>query len=200
MILRQVTAPQVEPITLSDVEAQCRVGSLSDESFSVEMFIRAIRQRAEAVTRRALISQQWELSLDAFPKGRDPLRLPLPPLQTVDSIIYTDTAGVEITLDPLAYRIVKDTPAYIIPVYGLSWPVAQSDKAVVKVTFTCGYGPIAPETSLNVPEAIQQWCLLNVATLYENRESLSVGGRSESILDFTTFADSLLDDYRVRGF
>lgn len=201
MILKQTTKPASEPVSLTDVEAQCRIGSLSDESLAVERFIVAVRQKAEAVTRRALITQTWELVLDAFPAGRGVIALPLPPLQSVVSIIYTDADGIEQTLDPLAYRAITDAePAYIIPAYGLSWPSALNDVAVVRIRFTCGYGPISgigEDTATNVPEAIQQWILLNVANLYENRETVIVG--KNSLVEINTLADSLLDDFRVRG-
>lgn len=198
MILKQITKPAAEPVSLTDVEAQCRIGSLSDEALAVERFIAAVRQKAEAVTRRALITQTWELVLDAFPAGRGAISLPLPPLQSVGFITYTDIDGVTQTLDPLAYRAITDAePAYIIPVYGLSWPVALNDDAVVRVRFTCGYGPTDPDTAANVPEAIQQWILLNVANLYENRETVVVG--KNSLVELHTLADSLLDDFRVRG-
>lgn len=196
MILRQITKPAVEPITLADVEAQCRVGSLSDEALAVERFISAIRQKAEAVTRRALITQVWELVLDGFPTGL--IRLPLPPLQTVDSIKYLDTAGIEQTLDPAAYRTIFEAePGYVLPVYGLSWPSTLNDIATVRIRFTCGYGPTAPDTANNVPEAIQQWILLNVANLYENRETVVID--RNSLVDLSTMADSLLDDFRIYG-
>lgn len=198
MILKQITKPAAEPVTLTDVEAQCRIGSLSDEALAVERFISAIRQKAEAVTRRALITQVWELVLDAFPAGRCVITLPLPPLQSVDSITYTDIDGIEQTLDPLAYRAITDAePAYVLPSYGLSWPSALNDVAVVRIRFTCGYGPVAPDTANNVPEAIQQWILLNVANLYENRETVIVG--KNSLVEINTLADSLLNDFRVRG-
>ena len=206
MLLRQITAPQVEPITLTDVENQvCRggIGSLSDEAAIIDIYIRSIRQRAEAVTRRALITRQMELVLDGFPLGRGAMTLPLPPLQSVDAITYVDANGATQTLDPLAYRVIAEMsptcpPGYIVPAYSLSWPMALNDVATVRIQFTCGYGPLADGQSDNVPEAIKNWMLLNVAFLYENRESAVID--RNSLVDLSTMADSLLEDFRVRGF
>lgn len=210
MLLRQITKPQVEPITLADVESQCRIESLSDESAAVERFIRATRQKAESITRRALCTQTFELCLDAFPLNRAAIVLPCPPLQTVELIeydVYDSTAGAVVvqTLSPSLYRVISDAspacpPGKIVPAFGQVWPTALDDSGAVRVRFVAGYGPTELDESLNVPEAITQWMLLNVATLYENRESITAAPGRLTEVDFSTFCDSLLDDYRVRVF
>ena len=198
MILSCVEQPEVEPITLSDVEGQCRI-EVSDEASTVNIFIKAVRERAESVTRRSLITQTWELTLDEFPSGivDKKIYLPKPPLQTVDSIKYIDTNGVEQTLDPSLYKVVnKCEPGYVQPAYGKAWPVTRNDSAVVTIEFTCGYGPIDPDTSLNVPAGIIQWMLLNVATLYENRELEGIAQKG-TVFNLNTIADGLIENYRI---
>lgn len=202
MILRCIQPPIYEPVNLSDVEGQCRIADLSYEASTVDRFITACRQRCETITKRALITQQWELLLDAFPINREKLELPFPPLQTVDSIIYTDQDGVEQTLADTAYRVITGSsetcqPGYVIPVYGSVWPIALNDFATVTVKFTCGYGPLEANGSSNVPKAIEQWILLNVSDMYENRETIQLGNRLTMIE--TTIADGLIEDYRVYG-
>lgn len=199
MNLRLVTAPAQEPITLNEVQGQVRLIDLSSESETVQRMIIAVRERAEAVTRRSLISQQWELSLDKFPLNSDKLFLPLPPLQTVDLITYFDTNNVETILDASAYRVeVSSEPGYIKPVYNNVWPIALNDTDVIKIKFTCGYGPIGEKTSTNIPKAIEQWMLLNIANLFENRESVIIGNGREAVIDLTqTLADGLLESYRI---
>ena len=192
-----ITQPGPEPITLTDVQGQTRIDDLSAEASTIEVMIQAVRERAEQITRRAFVTQQWELTLDCFPYGA--INLPKPPLQTVDSIKYIDVNGAEQTLDPLAYRVLKGgEPGAVQPLYGLQWPQTLNDLETVKIRFTCGYGPIAPATSLNVPKAILQWCLLQVANLYENRESQGVAtGRSTVFNLDATLCDGLLESYRL---
>ena len=204
MNLNLITAPQVEPLTLEDVEGQVRLpGQLSAEAETVDMMITAIRERAEAVTRRALISQVHELVLDGFPSGRQIIILPKPPLQSVESIVYTDVDGVEQTLDSFAYRVITQTGptagyGYVIPAYGLNWPTALNDVATVKIRFKCGYGPLVAGESDNIPKGIKQWMLINVANAFENRESIVVGSGRDSLIDMTeTLADGLLANYRL---
>lgn len=192
-----ITQPASEPIQLVDVEGQCRITDLSAEASTIEVMIQAVRERAEQITRRALVTQTWELTLNSFPYGA--ISLPLPPLQTVDSIKYIDTDGAEQTLAASAYRVLTGgEPGAVQPVYGTTWPNTLADLETVKIRFTCGYGPIAPATSLNVPKAICQWCLLQVANLYENRESQGVTmGRSTVFNLDATLCDGLIESYRI---
>jgi uncharacterized phiE125 gp8 family phage protein len=192
-----ITQPESEPIGLSDVEGQCRITDLSAEALTIELMIQAVRERAEQITRRSLVTQTWELTLDGFPYGA--ISLPLPPLQTIDLIKYIDPNGVEQTMDALSYRVLTGgEPGAVQPVYGSLWPAALNDLETVKIRFTCGYGPIAPATSLNVPKALLQWQLINIANLYENRESQGVAmGRSTVFNLDATLCDGLIESYRM---
>jgi len=192
-----ITQPASEPIDLTTVEGQCRITDLSAEASTIETMIQAVRERAEQITRRAFVKQTWELTLDGFPYGA--INLPKPPLQTVDSIKYIDTDGVEQTLDVAAYRVLTGgEPGAVQPVYGSLWPTTLADLETVKIRFTCGYGPISHDTSLNVPKAILQWILIQVANLYENRESQGVAmGRSTVFNLDATLCDGLIESYRM---
>lgn len=203
MNLTLIKAPVKEPITLADIEGQTRLqGMLSDESDTVELMISAVREMAEGITNRALVTQQWELALDSFPSGRNLIVLPMPPLQTVDFIKYVDTNGNEQTLDPIAYRVIAGMSpncnnGYVIPAYGLNWPDARDDFDVVTIRFTCGYGPIDPDTALNIPKAILQWICINVANQFENRETVGVAYRETKFDISDVIADGLLTKYRI---
>lgn len=197
MILNLITAPASEPVTLENMESQVRLpGQLASEQEFVEGLITAVREQAEAVTRRSLITQVQELVLSAFPSGRNPITIPLPPLQNIVSIKYIDSNSVEQTLDPLSYRVMINTNdyGYILPVYGLSWPVALNDVAVVKVQFTCGYG----DDYTFIPSGILQWMKINIGNLFENRETVIVEGSKAVLIDATaTLADGLIANYRM---
>lgn len=195
MTLNIITQPVIEPVSPANVEAHCRIDDLTSEQDTVELLISSVRQRAESITRRALITQTWELVLNRFPFGRTSIELPLPPLQSITHIKYFDTNGVEQTLNSSLYRVIKNTsvPSEVMPVYGTEWPSTLDDSAVVTIRFVCGYGDSADK----VPAAIIQWMLLNIATLYENRETLVVGGKSIGMVDLKTIADGLLENFRI---
>lgn len=224
MALKLLTAPTAEPVTLADAKLHCRIDDTAQDAW-LTVAIAAARRHAEMVTRRALVTQQWKVVLDQFPRpgmnisnanwygpqwGITPgplsvsspegrtgyeLFLPMPPLQSVDSISYYDQAtGVLTLLDPSQY-IVDDVsePARITPAYGTSWPATQNRINAVEVTFTCGFG--APS---DVPEGIQNWVLIRVGTLYENREEVALMNRGK--IEPLPYVDLLLDPYRVVSF
>lgn len=203
-----ITAPQIEPVTLTDMENQVvrgGCGSLSDEAAIIDLYIKSARMEAEGRTGRAFITQSHELILDGFPSGRGAIKIPMPPLQSVESITYVDTNGITQTLDPLAYRVIAEMsptcpPGNIIPAYGLSWPVTRDDVAVVSINFTCGYGPLTEGGSSNVPEPIKHWILLNSATAFENREGQVVASGRLTEVDFSTYADGKLANFKVYKF
>ena len=84
------------------------------------------------------------------------------------------------------------TPGRVMPAYGKAWPATLDYPGSVRVQFTSGYG----DTADDVPQCIKNWMLLNVANLFENRESESVSDSRMSQIDLSTMADSLLDPER----
>jgi len=136
--VRLITAPIVKPVTLADVEAQVRA-TLTSESALINAYISAVTDKAENYTRRALITQTWEITLDRFPLCRG-IALPLSPVQSITSIKYIDTNGVEQTVDPTAYVLTAGDPAEVYPVYGLYWPSTRTQPDAVTIRYVCGYG------------------------------------------------------------
>jgi uncharacterized phiE125 gp8 family phage protein len=185
MILKLITAPADEPVGLAEVKAHLRVDT-GDDDVLIQSLITAARLEAEKITRRALITQTWDLVLDAFPTV---IKLPLPTLQTVVSIKYLDTAGAQQELLNTKYVVDADSePARVTPAYGLVWPSTYPQVAAVRVQFTSGYG----DTQEDIPQAIKQWLMIRVATLYEQRESVS-----PVQMTAVPFVDGLLEHYRV---
>lgn len=191
MPAKLITAPSVEPISLTDAKAHLYVFHNDDDAL-IGALVVAARADAERRLGRALINQTWELSLDAFP---DEIELPYPPLVSVTSIKYLDSNGVDQVLDPSQYLVDADSaPGAVVPAYGASWPPIRAQRNTVRARYVAGYG--ADGTS--VPAPIKQWILLRIGALYENRES-SVSG--QAIQDAPRgFADALLDSYRVLEF
>src|SRR3954453_3955872 len=102
MALFQVTAPSTEPISTADAQLQCRVDA-SDEDALIDALVKAAREHVETFTHRALITQTWDLKLDAFPCTGE-IWLPKPPVASVTSITYLDTTGVSQTWASSNYR------------------------------------------------------------------------------------------------
>jgi uncharacterized phiE125 gp8 family phage protein len=110
----------------------------------------------------ALTSQQWLLTLDFFP-WHGIIEIPLPPLQTVDSLTYIDTDGVTQSIeDFLVYGAGGSRPARLAPAHGARWPAARCQGDAVSVVFTCGHDSFS-----DVPESVRQAVLLTAAGLYD---------------------------------
>jgi uncharacterized phiE125 gp8 family phage protein len=165
MGVKLITAPAVEPVSLEEAKKHLHIDA-DDEDETIASLIMAAREWCEAFQGRAYITQSWELVLDSFP-AKPYIDLPLPPLQTVDSIKYSDSAGVETTLAITEYVVNPDSYfGKIVPAYGKSWPSFTPYPAgAVRIQFTCGYGD-----AVDVPQMVKQAMLLVIGHLFEHRE------------------------------
>jgi uncharacterized phiE125 gp8 family phage protein len=171
-----VTPPATEPISVTEAKAWARVDQQLDDVI-IAGLIASVRQQfdgKDAWFGRALLTQTWDLVLDRFP-GPPPydaswsIIVPLPPLQSVLSITYLDSAGASIVLPPTDY--VVDTvsePGRIVPAFGKIWPMTGGNRInTVTVRFVAGYG----DQPSDVPQAIRDWLKQAIAYLYDHREA-----------------------------
>ena len=199
-----ITAPTTEPLTLLEAKAHLRVDTVDDDAL-IGLLITATRQYCEQLTARSLVTQQWSLVLDSFPGGGNfadqfgyagilpghAVLLEKGPVQSIDSITYTDMASAAQTMPPTDYIAELSGPlARITPRFGKIWPIALPQIGSAVVNFTAGYGAAAA-----VPEGLKAWIKLRLAALYENREE-AISGRGIVIAELP-FVDSLLDAYRI---
>lgn len=193
MSIKVITGPIAEPITLAEAKLHCRV-FVSDEDALITSLIVAARQAVEGKTRRVLMQQTLERALDCFREpgaARKPHRLviPCPPLASITSIKYLNTAGELTTLDPAEYVLDDHSePARVTPANGTCWPETYAQANAVLIRYTAGYASAAA-----VPQQIKSWMLMRIGMLYENRESVAAGISLAEV----PFVDSLLDPYRV---
>lgn len=190
-LLSLITPPTAAPLAVDDARGHLRVDG-SDEDILITAHIQAATAWAENHTRRAFVTQTWELWLDAFPAD-GVLELPLPPLQTVASVKYYDTAGALQTLSAGSYIVTAPAGPQaergsIRLAPGASWPATQERPNAVVVRFDAGYGGAA-----TVPAAVKASLLLVVGELYKNREQ-SISGSSISKVPLA--AENLLSPYR----
>lgn len=205
MILNLITPAASEPVIIADVENHCRLGSngiaTAGQKTAANIFIGSARRQAEAITRRQLITATWEMVLDPsdFPAGtREPVEIPMPPLQSITSVKYYDVDGVLQTLSASLYRVIIETgpmcqPGLVVPVYGQVWPSIRDDYGAVTIRFVAGYGTAGS----SIPEDVRNWMLLNIGNLWENRETIVVS--KGQVIDLNkTIGDGLLSPYIVR--
>ena len=173
MSLWEVTAPTVEPVTLTEAKAHARVSDTSEDTWITSQITTA-REWAETYTGRAFLTQTWDLKLDGFPAC---IELPKPPAISVTSITYIDTAGNSQVMSSADYTTSLPTgpyasPGYIVPVYGGTWPSIRSVPDAVIVRFVAGYGATAAAVPAMIKHAVQ----VRIATMLDPlRESAVVG-------------------------
>lgn len=192
MSLKLITAPSLEPITLALAEAQCRVGAGEDNDL-LTFYIESAREQAEGLLFSALISQTWEQTLDEFPSDGD-IKLLKPPVQSITSVTYIDSAGDLQTMATDAYVLDAATsPGWLLPADGTEWPATDDVINAVTIRFVAGFGA----TAADVPANIRAWLLLTIAQLYDQRSATDASGKVAALPG--RFVDGLLDPWRQYG-
>jgi uncharacterized phiE125 gp8 family phage protein len=188
--LKLVSPPAIEPVTLAEAKAHLRLDTDADDAY-VSALIGAARERVELFLRRALITQMFDYTLDGFPAKRF-MDLPRPPLQSVESVKYIDTAGSLQTLAAESYVVdcASNEIGRVALAWNRFWPLTICSINTVVIRFIAGYGDAA-----DVPQAIRHGILIEISNLYENREDI-VPGQSIGML---SLSERLLWPYRALG-
>ncbi len=158
-----------EPVTLAEAKAQCRV-SIDEDDALIANLITAGRESVETIMRMGLANQTYDMYLNSWWSGD--LILPLPPLQSVTSIKYTDTDDAQTTWSSSNYYVsTAQFPGRVVLKTNISFPTAELKEVdAVVVRFVSGYADAG-----DMPQLIKQAILLTVGHLYENRESVVIG-------------------------
>ena len=182
-MLKLVTAPATEPVTLTEAKAHLRVTGTDEDTLITSLIVTA-RQAAEEFTRRAFITQTWDYALDAAGLGvcaaygegwaegidavslKDAIEIPRPPLISVTSVKSYSTGNVEAVFSSSNYFVdTLSEPGRIALNLGQVWPTDLRAANALIVRFVAGYGAAS-----TVPQQIKDAILRHVAHLFENRE------------------------------
>ena len=166
MSLRLITAPTVEPVSVETAKGFLRVDHALEDAL-IASLVKAARDKGEELSRRAFITQTWEMIIDAWP-GNNRLRIWRPPLQSVTSVKYYDSNNAEHTWTDYVVDT-RNEPGVII--FNSLPSDALLESGAIVVRFVAGYG----SAESNVPERIKTAILLLVAHWYEHREAINVG-------------------------
>jgi hypothetical protein len=218
MATQLLVPPTMEPVSLDEAKEHLRVDQEADDAYITGLVI-AARQLVEDDTRRALLTQDWQLTLpDAWPTtqtyvsqqsmgyysdglssriGKPPRKLvilPRPPVQSIVSVNYLVSDFTTTLMDPSQYRLSKlDSGEWAIrPAAGITWPSLVDDPEAATIVFRCGYGD-RPGT---IPEPLRIAMLLVIAQWYDNRMPLNLILRGQATELPNAYAD-LVFRYRV---
>jgi uncharacterized phiE125 gp8 family phage protein len=135
-----VTPPAVEPLTVTEVKNHARIEVSDDDWSLIPRYIRAARHQFERDTNRFLITQTWDLALDAFPSRSNPLSVPRVPLQSIVSITTRDPSNVSSVMDATTYYVdVANEPGRVGLVDTAIWPQNLRSFQPITVRFIAGY-------------------------------------------------------------
>lgn len=183
-----VEGPSDEPLDVADVrDNHLRSPNGSAEDAYIATLIASARRMAERITRRALISQRWQLIGSGFPVWYPGLTncisVPNPPLVAVTSLTYIDSDGNQQALAEGTDYLVSAPSgptagrAEITPAFGKTWPVARCQSDAVMVSFTAGY----PEDQ--IPEDILHGMKLVIGEFYKQRsESVHAPNQNPALI------------------
>ncbi len=163
--------PGKEPVTLAEAKKQLNAEGFDDDDDYIKELITSSREFVELWTRRAFITQTWNLFMDDFPINPDNDTILIYPsaLISVISIKYIDEDGDEITLAASKFRVDTSTePARITPAFNEIWPSTRDITNAVTLEYKVGFGD-----PTDVPRGIKQAIKMAVAGAYEHREEIS---------------------------
>lgn len=178
----KVTDATTEPFDVAAAKPHLRetLVNTSNDAY-IGTLIKVARQTAEERSGRTMLETTWRLSFDCFPRV---IALEHPPIISVESVKYVDSAGAWQTLDPSLYQVaIAREPGRIVPAYGAVWPPTRPQAEAVEVIYKAGYA-----NTDAIPQGIVHWMKLAVAEMYENRSRSSdrpvvPQGFAEQLLD-----------------
>lgn len=180
MRLSLISSSTSEPLTRTETKLHLRVeSSVTDDDALIDNLIEAARGHVERITGRQLINATYDAKLDGFPNSSYEIELPRPPLSSITSVSYVDSAGSSQTWASSQYQ--SDAPSgptaeagRLMPAYGITYPSTRIDiYNAVTVRYVAGYG--SSSQLENIPEAIRLAMLLTIGHWYEHREAVMVG-------------------------
>jgi uncharacterized phiE125 gp8 family phage protein len=181
-----LSAPAVEPVTLDEARSFLRVEHNDDDEV-IAALVAGSRIHVEAQTRRALITQSWRITADAWPPDGRLTILPAP-LQVLTAARVYDIDGNAHAVDVQAFVPDLGGSALVFAPWALPAPGRLA--AGIELDVTVGYG----DAAIDVPEPLRQAIRLLVAHWYEYR-GLVASGATGAVLPSTV--TTLLAPYRM---
>lgn len=155
-----------------------------------------VREEAEEHQGRSFLTTEWELILNDWPKNKNGcyinyIEIEKTPIQSIESIKYIDSDGVEHTFSDTKYYL--DTGQFwprICLNYGESWPSETlRETGAILIAFTAGYTTVEAFKADRANKNTHRWMLVAIKKLYDDRD-----------LDIKDISHKGLDWGRVRGY
>lgn len=170
-----LTPPALEPLSLADAKLYLRVGHDDDDDLIASLIV-AARSHVEGRARRALMTQTWRVTRDAWPPdGR--FVLPLAPAREIVAARVYDAAGIAHETDTQSFVVNQGAAPGVIAFAPWFVPAPGRAAGGIELDVTFGYGDAASD----VPEPLRHAVRLLLAHWYENRGVTAADGGSAAL-------------------
>ena len=179
-----INTPDTSPVSLAEVKSFAKITTNSDDPL-ICMMIESATAYAEKLTRRDFITRTYRTFRDSFPgdfhgqylsglqvnhlngAGNHGFEIRRSPLQSIESVKYTDTVGAVIVIPTTDYyATLEEDYSTLLTQIGKSWPSDALDQLqAITIEFKTGFG----DDAADVPSDIKQALLMHATFLYENR-------------------------------
>jgi uncharacterized phiE125 gp8 family phage protein len=164
------SGPSVEPISLAEAKAHCRVDGTA-EDLLIAGLILAARTYIERSLGVALMEQSWSLFLDCWPRRRW-VDLPLRPVIGLGAVRLYSATDTFMSLGPDLFQINgAGTYPRLARREAAPWPLPGRSVNGIEIAFTAGFGATAEDVPMPIRLAIK----MLVAHWYEMREPVLAG-------------------------
>jgi len=150
------TEPSIEPVTVAELKTFARIITDAEDTL-LEGFIKAARKSTEEYLGRALIQQTIRMLMDYWPSIR--IKLPHPPLISVDKVFTLDEDGIETIYSSDNYYIMTEaTPGKLILKRSVTPPInTDRDFGGFGIEFKAGYGTASTDVPTPIIEGVKLW-------------------------------------------
>lgn len=191
MIITRLSAPGLEIVPLD----------LLAEFIGLDLDLDANQSKVLPVLRTAAIQEGEQITGVIWPEARyriegarslfGPLVLPLAPVFKLEALNRTDAAGETEELEPGRYRFIPSNIEFGQPFARVELDgLLPSDSFTAEVT--------AGWSAEDFPDALRNWALNRIATLYDYRQDVETSGRQQIVTMPRDHSRGLLDRYTVR--
>jgi uncharacterized phiE125 gp8 family phage protein len=174
-----ITAPTIEPVSVTEAKLQCRVEltqTVEDPLFDI--YIAAARDYYEWRTGRTLHETEYDYVLHYWPSCGY-IELPrATPLVSITHIKYRDSSNVEQTWSASEYIADTDNePGRVVLADGYDWPtLGDYPSNPIRIRYKAGIAAASPFTDASAADKIP--ILLLVSAMYDNRKAVEIPDRN----------------------
>lgn len=190
---RVILQPDKEPVSLNDAKIHIEYQGTAKDAY-ITSLIKSARIMCEKYAGLSFITQERRIKLDTFPLNGEPIKVPYGPLQTIDSFTYLNDDGTTTTMvENTDFAVDEHSGICRLFAIGLdgevdSWPTdVRKYPQAVTIEYTAGYDAAYNEP---LPELVKQAILLQVASMFENRQdevaainTHTISWNSQALLD-----------------